>query len=101
MIIRGGILLDDDEDEAIPPEILDLMRITEAMSMGGGMFGGALDMPHIRKIPIEKLGTPMKAEERHDESHEEIMQKMESLHQEMGERQKRTKKSSQQGLRFY
>ena len=102
IIIAGGpIFIDDDDDEGIPPEILDLMRLTEAMASGGGLFGGALNAPVIREIPIENFGAPRELVERHEESHDDIMAKMEALSKEVGERTKRTKKQSHQGMRVY
>lgn len=89
---------DDDHDkDGIPPEILELIRMTEAMHTRatGGMGGpfGAARGP--RQLRISK-GSDKKDEEedntpRHEESHADIMAKMNKLSEEIGERHDKDK----------
>ena len=93
---------DDDDDDGIPPEILDLIRMTSMMnsrSMGG--FGGGPmikiskrevnksaegedDIPHDHAIEL--------AEPRHEESHEDILAKMNALSDEISDKHEKRRK---------
>jgi len=99
VVVRKSIPLDDDEDddhepEGIPPEILEMIRMTEAMHRraGGGMGPfGAIGGP--RKLRINKADDENDNTPRHEESHDEIMAKMNKLSEEIGERHDRDKLS--------
>lgn len=68
------------EDQGVPPEIQELMALTEAMLGGGGMFGG----PRIVEIPLGgRHGNERAPEPRRDESHEDVMARMEKMTQEL------------------
>ena len=88
MIRIGGPpppLIDDDDDDdkdGIPPEIMDLIRMTE-MLHGGGGFGPGI---RIKKPDEEK---PITQAERKDESMEDIMARMNKLSEEIGEQQEK------------
>lgn len=68
------------EDHGVPPEIKELMRLTEAMLGGGGLFGGG---PRMIEIPIGGSGMPHAHEPRRDESHDDVMARMEKMTQEL------------------
>ena len=76
----GPPIDDDDEDDdlphVLPPEIQMMMRQAEQMHQGfmGGFFG-----------------KPKKEIERHDESTEDIMKRMNALSEEIGEKHEQTK----------
>lgn len=78
-MIMGGRIMemhDDHEDgidPGVPPEIQELMRLTEAMVGGGGIFGG----PKLIEIPIGRPGMPHPDTPRKDESHDDVMARME------------------------
>uniref|UniRef100_A0A7S3FUP3 Uncharacterized protein n=1 Tax=Strombidium rassoulzadegani TaxID=1082188 RepID=A0A7S3FUP3_9SPIT len=80
---------DDEEDEGIPPEILEMMRITDQL-IGGGPFGGMRGgfRPLGPKITVK---TQKKDEPREDESVDEIMARMNKLSEEIGERHEKNK----------
>ena len=60
----------DDDDDEIPPEIKAMMELTEGMhSRPSGLFGGQI-----------------KKKDRQEESHEDIMKRLNSLGEEIGER---------------
>lgn len=79
---------DDDDLDGIPPEIMEMMRMTEAMAGGPSMFGG----PRFR---IRKSGGEIPADHalvpREEESHDEIMARMDKLSAEIGERHEKKK----------
>ena len=90
-----------EEEEGIPPEIQDLMRITEAMLGGGGLFGPP---PGMIEIPLNGLGRPRAPEPRHDESHEDVMARMQKMTEELDQiSNKRSSKKSRKnnGLQVY
>jgi len=80
---------DDDLEDGIPPEILELMKMTESMfarpsSPFGGMFGSPMIRMGSAKPKEEKI-------ERHDESAADIMARMNKLSEEIGERNTKDK----------
>ena len=77
-----GSLDDDDDEDGIPPEILDMIRATEMMAANSG-FGGGM---HIRRIGGQ---APPKVEDntpRHEEAIEDIMDRMNKISDEIGEK---------------
>ena len=68
---------DDDHDDGIPPEILEMLHLTEAMSSGFGFNP-------MRPKPKKKV-------ERHDESTEDIMARMNKLSDQIGEKHEQSK----------
>ena len=77
---------DDDDDDGIPPEILELMKMTESM-MRPSPFGSMFGSPMIRMgsaKPEEKIV-------RQDESAADIMARMNALSEEIGERKNKEK----------
>ena len=99
----GGRLMEmhDDhepgEDKGVPPEIQELMRLTEAMLGGGGLFGG----PRMIEIPIGRPGMPHANEPRRDESHEDVMARMEKMTQELESTQPKRGKKKSKALHIY
>lgn len=77
----GLIMADDDEDEdSIPPEILDMIRMTEMMASRSG-FGG------LPGMQLGRPGSPKKEVDntpRHEEPIEDIMARMNKLSDEIG-----------------
>ena len=73
---------DDDEDDGIPPEILQMMAMTEAMHMRPSIFGGP---PMFRKKEKEE---PIIRE---DEAKENIMDRMNKLTEEIGDKHSKKK----------
>lgn len=73
---------DDEEDDFIPPEILQMIQMTEAMHARqmASMFGG----PMIKFTP--ESAKAKSNEPRTDETHDEIMARMNKLSEEIGER---------------
>lgn len=96
VVVRKSIPIeqeDDDDDhdkDGIPPEIVELIKMTEAMHRrsAGGVGGISLAAPRqLRPNQKEENdNTP-----RHEESHDEIMAKMNKLSEEIGERHDREK----------
>ena len=92
VVVRGRIPVDDDDDDddGIPPEIKQLIDMTEAMHrrhvMMGGPLGGIMGGP--RRLQNIRKAVP---EERHDESYEDIMGRMNKLSEEIGERHDKDK----------
>lgn len=84
----AGLHDDDDDDDAagIPPEILEIIKMTEMLASGGGPLGG----PGIGGL--RRIGGPppqRKPEDntpRHEESVEDIMARMNKLSDEIGEK---------------
>ena len=78
---------DDDDDDTIPPEILQMMAMTEAIARG---MAGNVGPGNI--IVIEDFEEPpeeQKPEEpivRQDESYDDIMARMDRLSEEVGTR---------------
>jgi len=74
---------DDQDDDGVPPEILDMIRMTEMMASRSG-FGG---MPGMQ---LRRVGAPKKEKEdntpRHEEPIEDIMARMNKLSDEIGDR---------------
>lgn len=102
VVMRRSIPFDDDDDhkdddDGIPPEILDLIRMTEAMhgrSRGmGSPFGGPIALGGPRKLSIKKKEEPEDDTPRHEESHDDIMARMNKLSEEIGERHDKDKLS--------
>ena len=109
MVIRKRVSMpmplfddDDDDDDGIPPEILDLIRMTSMMnsrSMGG--FGGG-PMIKISKREVNKSAEGEDeiphdhaielAEPRHEESHEDILAKMNKLSDEISDKHEKRRK---------
>ena len=75
---------DDDDEGGIPQEVLDMIRMTEMMSSRSG-FGGLSGGPgmHIRRIGGAKPKEPVVP--RHEESIENIMDRMNKLSDDIGE----------------
>ena len=71
MTVIGGDL-DDDDDMGIPPEILEMMQMTEMMHERSSFFGA----PKKKKKELPRV----------EESHADIMAKMNKLSEEIGER---------------
>lgn len=75
---------DDDDDQGVPPEILDMIRMTEMMARGGSIGG----MPP--GLQLRRIGGPPKPKEdntpRHEEPIEDIMARMNKLSDEIGDR---------------
>ena len=110
MVIRRRVSMpmpifedDDEDDDGIPPEILDLIRMTSMMtsrSMGGPFGGGPMikitkrevnessggedEIPHDHAIEL--------AQPRHEESHDDIIAKMNKLSEEISDKHEKRKK---------
>ena len=76
---------DDDKHGGIPPEILDLIRMTE-MLHGGGGFGPQF---RLNKPDEPKKEKPVTQAERKDESMDDIMARMNKISEEIGEQQEK------------
>ena len=70
----------DDDDDHIPPEILELIKMTESMHARPSFFG-----PPMIRIGGGSIKKEEKIE-RKDESSEQIMARMNKLSQEIGEK---------------
>ena len=73
---------DDDDDEGVPPEILDMIRMTEMMASRSG-FGG------LPGMQVRRIGGPKKPEDntpRVEEPIEDIMARMNKLSDEIGDK---------------
>ena len=88
---------DDDDEDGIPPEIMDLIKMTSTLSQRSNSISLAPMQPRItiRKIePHEKKvetvpndhAIQIVDQPRHEESHEEIMARMNKLGEEIGEK---------------
>jgi len=87
---------DDHEEDGIPPEILDMIRMTEMMQnrARGGIAGSPFGRPAPahRQLQIQKDKEEDKVD-RHEESHDDIMARMNKLSEDIGERHDRDKMS--------
>jgi hypothetical protein len=75
---------DEDDDEGVPPEILQMMKMTESL-LNGGMFRPPV--PHFPKLVAKKPEGP-----REEESVDSIMERMNKLSEEIGEKSEQRKK---------
>jgi hypothetical protein len=91
------IMDDDDDDDEIPQEIMDLIKMTSTLSQRSNSISMMPMQPRItiRKIePHEKKAETVPNDHaiqivdqpRHEESHEEIMARMNKLGEEIGEK---------------
>lgn len=102
-IIRAPIPMledDDDDDDGIPPEILDLIRMTSTLSQRSNSISMMPTAPRIRiinKPPVElhedkpepvanDHAIKIIEQPRHEESVEEILERMNKLGEEIGEK---------------
>jgi len=88
IVVRQPIDLGEDEDDddgGIPPEIAELIRVTEAIHSRAGGIG----VPP-RQLQA-KAAEPEDNTPRYEESHDSIMAKMNKLSEEIGERHDREK----------
>lgn len=93
VIIQGIPFGDEDDDEhmdeedGIPPEILEMLRVTEAMHQNAmaGMMGGSPFGPP-RLLSISKADEEDDNKPRVEESYDDIMSRMNKLSHEIGEK---------------
>jgi hypothetical protein len=93
---------DDDDDSGIPPEILDLIKMTSMMNSRsmGGMGGGPMIRINKREVNKSKEGEDEiphdhaieMAETRHEESTEDIIAKMNKLSEEISDKHEKRRK---------